>query len=173
MSGLWLRPVRVGDEQAVRAAHRSLDETDAYTFLLFYDEGTVWPEYVAKLHASARGLDIAPGLVADTFLLAVVDGLVVGRASIRHELNDFLAHEGGHIGYAVLADFRGRGYATEILRQSLVVAASLGVTTAMLACDDSNHASATVIERCGGVYRDQVVARDGSPTRRYDIALVA
>ena len=30
-------------------------------------------------------------MVAATFLVAEVDGEIVGRASVRHELNDFLA----------------------------------------------------------------------------------
>ena len=40
------------------------------------------------------------GLVPATFLVADVDGVLVGRTSIRHELDEFLAREGGHIGYA-------------------------------------------------------------------------
>ncbi len=39
--------------------------------------------------------------VESTWLLGEVDGAVVGRSSIRFELNDFLLAEGGHIGYAV------------------------------------------------------------------------
>ena len=69
--------------------------------------------------ASATSAD---GHVPSTFLVADVGGVIVGRTSIRHELNEFLAREGGHIGYGVLAEHRRRGYATEILRHSLVVA---------------------------------------------------
>jgi len=65
--------------------------------------------------------------VPATFLLARVGGDLVGRVSIRHELNDFLAEFGGHIGYAVRPQFRRRGHATEILRQALVVARGEGV----------------------------------------------
>jgi predicted acetyltransferase len=40
--------------------------------------------------------------------------------------------------------------ATELLRQSLVIARAHGVERVLVTCDDDNVGSATVIERCGG-----------------------
>ncbi len=106
------------------------------------------------------------------FLVAEVDGRIVGRSSIRHRLNDLLAHEGGHIGYCVLPDHRRRGFATDILRQSLSIARAAGVDRVLVACDDDNEASRVIIERCGGVLEDVVQSRDDVPVpvRRYWIA---
>ena len=95
-----------------------------------------------------------------------------GSWSVAHrsvtELTEYLAREGGHIGYAVVPEHRRRGYATEILRQSLVIARAAGVDRVLVTCDDDNVGSATVIERCGGVF-DSLVARSGDGTlcRRY------
>ena len=50
----------------------------------------------------------------------------------------------------MLPQFRRRGYATEILRQSLVVARAAGVDRVLVTCDDDNLGSIAVIERCGG-----------------------
>ncbi len=102
-----------------------------------------------------------------TFLLARVGGDLVGRVSIRHELNDFLAEFGGHIGYAVRPQFRRRGHATEILRQALVVARGEGVERVLVTCDDGNSASQHVIERCGGALEDARLTDNGKRTRRY------
>ena len=78
------------------------------------------------------------------------------------------AQWGGHIGYAVRPAFRRRGFATEILRQSLEITESLGIRRVLVTCNAVNVASARVIERCGGVLESIVPGEDGSmPKRRY------
>lgn len=109
-----------------------------------------WSTYLKIVDDYRTGTNLPAGLVPQTFLAADVGGEVVGRASIRHELNEFLEREGGHIGYGVLPRQRRRGYATEILRQSLVVARAAGVERVLVICDDDNTGSAAAIESCGG-----------------------
>ncbi|HEU0102644.1 MAG TPA: GNAT family N-acetyltransferase [Mycobacteriales bacterium] len=144
-----LRPLTVDDEAAARQAHNEL-EADDFSFLLGHDPTEPWAVYVHRLRQYARGLDLPADLVPAAFLVADVGGDVVGRVSIRYQLNDSLRRLGGHIGYGVRPGFRRRGYATEILRQSLVVARAQGVGRALLTCDDANAGSARTIERCGG-----------------------
>jgi predicted acetyltransferase len=42
----------------------------------------------------------------------VVGDTIVGRISVRHELNEFLATVGGHVGYVVVPSERKKGYGT-------------------------------------------------------------
>jgi len=53
------------------------------------------------------------------------------------------------------------------LRQSLGIAASVGIDQALLTCDEDNAGSRTVIERCGGVFERPARADDGTVKRRY------
>ena len=105
--------------------------------------------------------------VPATHLWAVAEEQFVGRISIRHELNDALRVEGGHIGYDTVPSFRGRGVATEMLRQALPLARTLGLTAVLLTCDDTNVASIRVIERNGGSLRETKVLDTNRPLKRY------
>ena len=102
------------------------------------------------------------------FLLAVAGRDIVGRVSIRYELNEYLAHAGGHIGYGVRPRYRRRGYASAILEQAVERARAEGVGRVLVVCDDDNAGSATVIERGGGRLESVVTPDDGTPPfRRY------
>jgi len=48
-------------------------------------------------------------------ILVQVDGEIIGQVSTRHKLNEYLSNFDGHIGYAIAAEFRGRGYTKQIL----------------------------------------------------------
>lgn len=100
--------------------------------------------------------------------MAAVEEVVVGRVSIRYQLNDYLFKFGGHVGYVVAPSFCRKGYATEILRQTLPIARSVGLKRILLTCDDDNVASQRVIEVNGGVL-ENVVWEEGLrvPKRRY------
>jgi predicted acetyltransferase len=78
----------------------------------------------------------------------------------------FLAQWGGHIGYVVRPAFRRHGYATQMLRQSLPIARTVGLKRVLVTCDDTNIGSARVIERCGGILQNKLPGPDGQPPKR-------
>jgi predicted acetyltransferase len=120
------------------------------------------------LENQRQGRNLTDEQVRAVQLVADVDGEFVGRVSIRFTLNDFLALRGGHVGYAVVPAQRRKGYASEILRQALVILRAEGIKRVLVTCDEVNVGSASVIEGCGGIFESIVPALDGGTgIRRY------
>ncbi|MDD2916995.1 MAG: GNAT family N-acetyltransferase [Candidatus Gracilibacteria bacterium] len=106
------------------------------------------------------------------FLVDSGENRVLGCSWIRHHIQFSLdALYNGHIGYGIRPSERGQGYATEILKLSLLEAKKIGLDKILIACDDTNVASARVIEKNGGVF-ESFNNEDGVKRRRYWIDIV-
>jgi predicted acetyltransferase len=168
MSTLILRlPEPDEEEEFLRAHHATSPEVA--NFLHYHEEGMPFGRYIEVLAERARGENLPPDHVPSTFLFAFVDARIVGRVSIRHSLNGFLQRVGGHIGYVVVPEFRRRGYATMMLRQSVEIARTgLGINRILVTCDDDNTGSIRTIEKNGGVLENIISGPDlEKPKRRY------
>ncbi|MEK5163888.1 GNAT family N-acetyltransferase [Paenibacillus sp. FSL R5-0527] len=107
---------------------------------------------------------------SSTFWLVEDHQRVVGAANIRHGLNDSLLNIGGHIGYGIRPSARKKGYATEILRQALIHAKSLGISRALVTCAKDNIGSAKAIQKNNGILAFEAVV-GGVEIQRYWISL--
>jgi predicted acetyltransferase len=162
-----LRPLTLSDQESALQAHHEL-MLENWEFLLnSFKEQEPWGDFLERVENQRMGKNLEPGRVLATFLVAEVNGEIVGRVSIRHSLNEYLAKFGGHIGYGIRPASRRNGYATEILRQSLLLANSLGVESALLTCDDDNLGSSRTIEKCNGILESKVRDSEGTLKRRY------
>ena len=162
-----LRSLGINDKEEAMRAHQEL-ALDDFDFLLnSFDEHESWGDYIERVSSASRDQDLPVGKVPSTFLVAENDGQIVGRVSIRHELNEYLQQRGGHIGFGIRPEFRGQGFATVILLEALEIASGLGIEKVLVTCDDTNIASRTVIEKCGGVLENIVDLENVEKFRRY------
>lgn len=132
-----------------------LDRTDDYDKWLTNvtrnsSAGTVSPDWV----------------VTDTFFAVDDRDKIVGIIDLRHTLNEDL----GNCGYRVCPSERGKGYATEMLRQLLSVARESGMTELHLSVERGNMPSVRTIVKNGGVY-ERSFEFEGVDADIYRIAL--
>jgi predicted acetyltransferase len=113
------------------------------------------------------------GKVRESIFWLINDQTFVGRLSLRHSLNGSLLQYGGHIGYEIRPSCRRQGFGKAILRLGLEEACEIGLRRVLVTCDDTNIASAKIIEANGGVLENTVLIYGHSiPTRRYWIDMV-
>ncbi len=97
---------------------------------------------------------------------------ILAMGCLRLGLNDRLRQKGGNIGYSVHPDYRKLGLGKVILPELLEEAKKHHFNKVLLTCDETNLASAKIIESCGGVLMDKIEIK-GNPalTKRYWIQL--
>jgi predicted acetyltransferase len=164
MDTLRLRSPRFEDETQVMNAHEQM-LVEGFYFATGLREFDTWQDYLSRIDKYQYGPEAL--WVPATFLIAEVNGVIVGRASIRFELDPPLAREGGHIGYGVIPSERRKGYATEILNQSLDIVFRAGIQRVLVTCTVDNDGSMKVIQRCGGILESVVKSIDGQLVRRF------
>lgn len=93
---------------------------------------------------------------------------VVGGIALRTGDRQ-LIQKVGHIGYGIRPSARDRGLATWALSQILNIAQDLCIDPVLLVCEADNGASATTIQRNGGV--PESIEDPEGPLRRYWITI--
>jgi predicted acetyltransferase len=161
------RSLRPGDAEGLDDAQRIMARED-YAFAFDYEPGQDFNAYLQLLEDKRCGRNLRPESVPSTFEVGLFDDRIVARLSVRLALNEFLFQQGGHLGYGVLPEFRGRGVGFACLQRGLAITSSLGIEPTLVTCDDDNAISRHIIERAGGRYESSYAGPDVTvPVRRY------
>lgn len=100
--------------------------------------------------AWSRGEQLPDGYVPQTIFWLYDEDTVVGIGKIRHRLNEKSRYIGGNIGNAIDPIYRGRGYATILLKYLVEKARNMGINEILLTVEKYNPSSKRVIEKAGG-----------------------
>ena len=145
-------------EADVRSFYREIAQ--AGNTCIGYGSAGDFAVWLAEMRNRHTGTDLPDGYVREDFYLCCEGDLLVGVFSLKFELTDFLLHYGGHIGYAVRPSQRGRGLASQMLRQGLALARASGLSRVLCVCDEDNPASEAVILKNGGILENRLYDPD-------------
>ena len=111
---LYLKEVNLEDWRKEYEAIKQIPRNENGFENKYYDtpEEEFKEQIIPELINHSKGIGLQDGRVPDTYYFLWDGDKIVGLFKIRHYLNEFLAKGPGHIGYGILSDFRGKGYAT-------------------------------------------------------------
>ena len=119
-----------------------------------YQDWLVKKQQEAELDGIVDGWKVP----ATTYWL-YADGVPVGFGKLRHFLTDALRKAGGHIGYGIAPQYRGKGYGKELLKLLLRKADEMGIDKVLVTIHLDNRASLAVALANGGAIAEQTDER--------------
>ena len=146
MSSIILRKLTLHDENAFLQGLKLWKPEDLEWYSFIWNQKMTYQQMLIQLEHESQGINLEPGRVPHTMLYAFLNDIIIGRASIRHKLNDQLQKRGGHLGYAIAENFRKQGHGIEIARQSVKFCKEIGLKEILITCAESNTASWKIIE---------------------------
>jgi predicted acetyltransferase len=159
---------RACERSLVEMAEEFRDEGDDRFDGLLEDSDAYFD--LADRFENDRGMP--PDRVTMTHYLLFDGDWLVGGSRLRRRLIPVLLLDGGNIGFEVRRSARRRGYATELLRQTLEEARKLRLDRVLLTAEVSNTGSNRVIERAGGIPDGRSTSpRTGDQMNRFWIEL--
>lgn len=167
---LELRPFDERDrEEVARMVHAFRDSGKPFLehYEVDWNRDDAFTTFLGMVRDHEQGRSLPEGWVPASWFGVFLGRRLIGWLSIRHRLTDALREFGGHVGYGLHPDERGKGYGTVMLALGLVRARALGLDRVLITCDPENIPSARVIEKNGGVFDSESPTVLGRMTRRY------
>ncbi len=124
---------------------------------LSYVEFTSW--LAAKQKESEQTGLVDGWKVPSTTYWLYVDDIPVGFGNLRHFLTEALSKAGGHIGYGIAPQYRGKGYGKELLSLLLIEAKTINLDKVLITIHPNNIESQKVALTNGGVITERTDER--------------
>lgn len=158
-----LRRPNLEDKKAVLELIEEFEQSNSAHDGGFWDSKNFnYEDWIAGNCDAEMGIGIPATWVPAIQLVGFDRGKAIGFLNVRLRLNEHLLNHGGHIGYSVRPSMQKKGFATAMLKEGLLVAASKNINRVLVTCSVDNPASRAVILKNGGELED---VREG--TERY------
>lgn len=143
------------------------DPLEGASRLIQFDDPQDWIAFLNKLKDPAT-VPLGRVQLTQYILVREDDQKIVGMTNIRHHLNAYLEQCGGHIGGSIAPSERHKGYASQMMKMTLIKCKALGIDKVLCTCNNDNEDSKRLILKCGGTYESDVYDPvDGVYVERY------
>ncbi|MCR5300368.1 MAG: GNAT family N-acetyltransferase [Erysipelotrichaceae bacterium] len=150
---LYLRETNTEDaEEEYRIWQKIPAENGFENNHLGEDSKTFREVTLPKMINYAEGIGLKPEHVPQTCYMLWREKEIVGIFKVRHYLNDVLRNGSGHIGYAIVPEYRGRGYGRLGLRLAVNELKDLpdfAEDEIYMSCYKENTASLKIMQKNG------------------------
>ena len=100
----------------------------------------------------SKGINVSENRIPITYYFLWDEDKIVGLFKIRHYLNDFFTRGPGHIGYGILKEYRGRGYATKGLALAVEICKNLIKEDEIYLSVNKNNLASLRVQEKNGAY---------------------
>src|SRR4029078_8778903 len=107
MHNLILRELNEHDEAAFLVGWREYNDMELSCYTFVWKPGVSWLDHIECLRKGKLGIDLRADRVPDSMYYCFLNGAIIGRLSLRHELNEFLRTRGGLSVTRSLLNFAG------------------------------------------------------------------
>ena len=136
---------------------------------LKYHTEQYFDEMIERVEEVEKGVNLGEYASSTTYwLYDEENNKILGASNLRHYLTQEGLKTWGHIGYGIRPSERNKGYATKLLKLTLIEAKNISVDKVLLGAYTGNIASWKVMEKCNGKYENTVIEEEtGLPIKRY------
>jgi predicted acetyltransferase len=151
---LYLKAANIEDKEKEYEAILQIPENENSYINEYYNctrekfENIILPEMMEH----SKGINVPADRVPDTYYFLWNNNEIVGLFKIRHSLNDFLRRGPGHVGYGILKQYRGRGYATKGLALAIEICKDLIEEDEIYLSVNKNNLASLTVQKNNGAY---------------------
>lgn len=134
-----------------------------------YHTKEYFDEMIKRVKEVERGENLGGYASSSTYWLYDEEtNKILGASNLRHYLTEDGIKLWGHIGYGIRPSERRKGYATELLKLTLIEAKKRNIDRVLLGAYTGNIGSWKVMEKCKGKLENIVIEEEtGLPVKRY------
>lgn len=135
----FLRPLKQNEPDEVYLLFQAIPaEEEGFDNHAYGLSKSEFEKFIQRNIDWSNGIGLDKGYASHTVYVFFVDGKPIGISKIRTYTDNSLLKRGGHIGCAINPLFRGKGYGTLLMKETIKEARKKGLKDIIIGCYSNN-----------------------------------